>query len=219
LAESCGFKAMIYLLSRTAGVLMTLIALLLGARIVGGTVKPPAAALLDSGVCTQPCWNGIQPGLTTLQQARDILMADHQIQVEALDAHHLCWQSRANQAWRGCADEGWITGGQVRYLELTFGPGALRLGDAILLFGQPVNPALCWTGDRLAAYILFRQNVVIKASAPITGTWPFDQKMDVDAVQYYSPEALSYDPDSWDWKGFKTHIVQRWCGDRSNLTP
>src|SRR5689334_8090131 len=37
---------------------------------------PPNARLFATGNCAQPCWHGIQPGKTTLNEAEAILRAD-----------------------------------------------------------------------------------------------------------------------------------------------
>jgi hypothetical protein len=57
----------------TAGV-ATLVFLLAAACWLGGLSNPPVAvAMLDTGRCTQPCWQGIQPGKTTLDQVAEML--------------------------------------------------------------------------------------------------------------------------------------------------
>src|SRR5436853_5924144 len=94
---------MIRLCNWTVRAIVISIVLLALARIVGTAQSSPLMAVLDVGPCIQPCWHGIQPGLTTLPQAAQILRADSRFHVNTADFYELCWTSIQDQAWGGCA--------------------------------------------------------------------------------------------------------------------
>ncbi len=203
---------MIRLVARVGALIWIFSVLLAGVRIVGGTAQSPVLAVLDSGSCAQPCWHGIRLGQTTLDQARAVLQAAGIPGLIASESTRLCWHLSFGGAWRACIQQPRLSDSSVRSLSLTSMGGTLRLGDAILLFGEPVNPVVCWTNGRVAAYVPFHHNIVVRASAPLGERAVFDQNMIIDTIYYYAPDALSYDGSPAHWEGFTRRIPVRPCG-------
>lgn len=206
---------MIRLLSRTAALVMTLMLMLIVLRGAGSLDKPFAVMLLDAEGCKAPCWNGIRPGETTLEQAEARLRADPSVvnvaSTPSID--ELCWSTLAAPFWRSCARRTYrATGGAVERLTLELPPDALLLGDAIAVFGNPVAVEQCPVRNiRLAGvprqfigtYVSFGNNTRLMVyDARDAYTQVLTPDMVVLRILYYSPAAMRPTDYAERWQGF-----------------
>src|SRR5438552_5385841 len=91
------------LVGYTVSVLLTLVILLVMARVVGGTIKPSGFALFQLNQCSpEPCWHDIQPGVTTVEQARAILAADPGLAANLATYYDNCWYMVSVPSWKIC---------------------------------------------------------------------------------------------------------------------
>jgi hypothetical protein len=204
------------LLSLTAASIVCLSLGLIGVRVVGWWVGPPAAVvMLDPGACKQPCWHGIQPGRTVMAQISKILSAELAQSPNlhpSFDASQLCWDTASDPAWHGCVQRHWSTDWTTPVASLVLEPHALRLGDAIVLFGEPIASRLCQVArgqvapnPQVVAHIFFKGNIYVMASRSGGSTERrFDPNMVVNWVFYYSAIEPLTDPSTPRWLGFST---------------
>jgi hypothetical protein len=165
----------------TCAALLTamLVAGLLAARLVGSTRSLQAKMLLDSGQCEQPCWHGIRPGETTLAEAEAALREGNIVSIYSPhSAMILRWAIRSDPPWRGSAFRfnAERADDTITFVELNPPLAAMRLGDAIAIFGEPLISTLCWRFDSvpgdvaqpfLAAHLYFQGNVEVLAYNPV----------------------------------------------------
>lgn len=131
---------------RGSGGLLVLFTLLLGAII--GQPRPAdadlQAFLLAPHGCAAPCWLGIRPGVTTMDEALQILKAHPWVKrVVVLDrhlAHYVYWEW-SDQAPAYVYDPArqsppmlGVAGGVIQYISLMTG---LSFGEVWALWGQP----------------------------------------------------------------------------------
>ena len=209
---------MIRLFTLVAASFALLALTLVGARIAGANSTSPALAVLDVSACSQPCWHDIRPGITTFEQARSILLADATLTNVAVEQHTddntliraLCWQGTVDNTWRGCAFNRNLrepVGTIDLFIELKPPSGSLRLGDAIALFGEPVDMTLCTfgLGDLMGtlsnfSIVSFQGNVVVWLDPPKERRW--DPSMIVRSVYYVSPGGSGSATRVGRWRGF-----------------
>jgi hypothetical protein len=196
-----------------------LILLLAGSREIARRLSSisPEAAILNVEACSQPCWHGIHPGVTTLDQAAENLRADQVLVANVLDVQlgdfasrrrEICWEIRNQVDWRGCAlrDQGFS--GPINRLELEPPDEGLSLGDTILLFGNPIASEYCMRLGLYYAFVYFPDNVEVRTrgESPIQSgtTMPrYDPTMRVFIVRYHYPaDEPPYAFDTPRWQGF-----------------
>jgi hypothetical protein len=120
--------------------------LIVAARAIGSTNKPPALAILDPGDCLQPCWHGIRPGVTTFHDAKANLRADPDVRVVGEEEKELCWQMISKSGWAGCIES---DGGpdqrtaRVANIVVWLPQNTMRLGDMVSNFGDPKAVWVC----------------------------------------------------------------------------
>src|SRR5579859_449428 len=157
------------------------------AALVGQSTRPHFAGqiLLDT-TCPQPCWRGIRPGHTTVDQARNLLMADapfiqHVTNNNASDVPgqpRVCWSMDVNPDWTGCAERDVVSDGPVNRIELHIPVEThFTLGEAILLFGKPQGAVICPQYGLQLAAIYFANGVAVNTH--------LDEE----------PDKLAFDPD------------------------
>jgi hypothetical protein len=217
---------MIRLLVGVAAGAVTLALLLSAARWLGGVDDPPVAvAMLDTGPCAQPCWQGIQPGKTTLDQVAEIVGvrgASTGHSIHSLYSNELCWKMSAAPHWRGCARRQWDTnpGTSIKSIELEPPAATLRLGDLVMILGEPVASRLCLVPrkrsspeQQIMAHVYFRHNIFVLADNPLQPNEPrLDPAMAVRWIFYYAPSAPLYDDSVPPWRGFSAPFDARYCG-------
>jgi hypothetical protein len=110
--------------------------------------------LLDTGECAAPCWNGIEPGVTTIEQARMLLEADPQVHATFRAVYHLDWQwngtqpaifAASNPFFQGRLMQTTVNGVEVVdhiaiLTNATFGDMQLALGDPDVFTVLAHNP-------------------------------------------------------------------------------
>lgn len=203
-----------------AGIIFALLVLILtGSREISRRLSSasPEAAILGVEACNQPCWHGIHPGVTTLDQAAENLRADQVLVANVLDVQlgdfasrrrEVCWQIRSQLDWRGCAlrDQGFA--GPINRVELEPPDPGLSLGDTILLFGNPVAAEYCVRLGFYYAFVYFPDNVEVRArgESPIqsgAAAPRYDPTMQVFMVRYHYPaDEPPYAFDTPRWRGF-----------------
>src|SRR5437870_2552846 len=103
------------MLRRVVIVVIIFVVTLVGVRLVGALSQPNALDVIRAAQCTpMPCWQGIQPGKTTMDEAKAILTANTAFTV--LDVSRpgdLCWYSADGPFWRNCAHPGWDANSNV----------------------------------------------------------------------------------------------------------
>ncbi len=192
-------------------------ALLGGVRMVGGMVIPPSVKALDPGTCLPPCWHGIRPGETSFAQAEAMLRADPSLSLSVSPRRTLCWIGQTEAAWPGCI-RSWQAGGPVEDVELYLPDNALRLGDALVVFGDPTSVRLCWIVGYSNRFVLamfyFEENIQLAAYSPRHPTrWQIDPEMSVIQVFYLTADSARLEPAAPPWRGL-TSSVQKGCGEQ-----
>ena len=213
------------LLTCAAVVAATLVVGLLAARVVGALSGLQATALLAAGECDQPCWQGIQPGHTTLAEAEAALRVSSVVNVSSPHSDlMLRWASLANPVWRGSAfrmnpkrtDEA------ITFVELKPPQDAFHLGDAITIFGEPVVSTLCWRFDAvpgnvqhpfLAAHVYFPGNIEVLAYNPLDPRAKrYVPDMAIWSIIYdYPASEPPYRFDAPRWRGFTSAPDDQIC--------
>ena len=140
---------------RWIGALLAIfVALQFGVRGIGAhDTEPAAAAMLSRGAELCPadnvaCWHGILPGKSDIGQASSYMDGDAWFGVaqRATDENYQwCWTSGAGDPWRVClGDVGYpISNTRIESLRIEPPWGTFRLGDAVLIFGQPLQSIIC----------------------------------------------------------------------------
>jgi hypothetical protein len=216
------------LLTAIAMTTATLMLLQVAVRWIGTLSSPPIAlAMLDTGPCAQPCWQGIQPGKTTLDKVAELLReqsASTKHSIQSLYSNELCWDTPSVPSWRGCVRRQWEVnpGTPIKSIELEPPPDTLRLGDAINVLGEPVASRLCQVsrgrlpavpGDGIIAHVYFRGNVFVTAYSP---GQPNEARLTPDMLVrwlfYYAAAEPLYDDGVPRWRGFNAPLDARFCG-------
>jgi hypothetical protein len=136
------------LLIRSVIVVAVFAGLLTAVRMVGAINQPTAFDVIRAGRCTpMPCWQGIQPGKTRMEEAKTILAADKAVTIVSSPSYSgdICWYTAYGPFWRSCARQAWDPkdGDVVESINIEVPRDALRLGDMILLFGPPGETSTC----------------------------------------------------------------------------
>ena len=211
-----------------AGAAVTLFALLMvGVRAAGGMIKPVSALILDVERCEQPCWRGIYPGQTSIEEVPADLMGDDRVSIDTADdgfSNERCWTIRATtsiQSWEACAAFWFTSGNLVHLLRLNPPQGQLTLGDALTFFGQPLAAKLCWWNGsipNMPAYFI-RAKIIFKDK---TEVWAYnlrhplqtrlDPNMLIYSVRYqFIPDNSPYRFGDVRWPGFTQVGKQKMC--------
>jgi hypothetical protein len=200
------------------------------ARIVGGLLISPssAAAILNAGVCADPCWHNIRPGTTTVDEAETILLAAPtsiiaNVTRTKLDQfsnsdHELCWQILLKPAWQGCIAGPSVptSDGPVSRIDLDLAwdfETPLTLGDAMGLYGVPKVGLLCSRLGFAYAEFHFGNDIEVRAINPRDRElMRLDPHMVIFSIRYYYPsEEPPYRFDAPLWQGFTSRTDQQGC--------
>jgi hypothetical protein len=181
-----------------------------------GHLALPLPIYLDTGDCSQPCWQGLHVGQTTVEEALALvqhnrLMDSNSLRVddnvrEAISS--LSWEMRYFPAYDA----------QARFrsdllMRLNLYPdGQLLLADVFGVFGPPSHAALC---QRVATSFNYRQAVfatlyfwdgmiAVWAYTPNAAVWQVRPDMQVHEIVYHTAPG---DDESWVPLG-----VARWHG-------
>ncbi|NDJ74841.1 MAG: hypothetical protein GYB65_01165 [Chloroflexi bacterium] len=165
------------------GVVMALIA---GARAWGRSETPPPL-FLETGNCAQPCWQGLQPGVSTHVEFEQVSVQFDMFKVET----------------HGRGDT-------VRAFDLNV-MGDIKLGDVLLAFGTPDHVGcLGWThttrypGKNLAvqAHIYFADGLIRVEAIRVDEVMLLHPDMQVRQISYFAPaEEPAYPIGATVWQG------------------
>jgi hypothetical protein len=207
--------------------------LIIIARVIGSGNKPPALAMLDPGNCPQPCWHGIQPGITTVGKAVEGLSSDVDFDSTALTTNsgrlRPCWRTASYGIWRVCIENVEQLSDSVSFINLWPSQDGIRLGDAINVLGDPLSIYSCPAnaGLRLDVSSQYTWSVflVFRGSIRVTAYKSFDLSTDKYEIPKVSPYMMirdfSYYPDQnfeagavyQTWRGFTRPSVRNYgCG-------
>jgi hypothetical protein len=172
--------------------------------------------MFDSGSTFYPqvCWQNICPGLTTTSEAEASLRIN-KIVSNVHDANGpLCWNVMSNPSWEGClfwygyrSDPNDFVDGLV----INVSDYSLKLGDALLLFGEPIGGYACYEQGIPEGGVSFGRGLSVQV-APMTN--------DGEPPQMFGQSTLRLSPESMvfrvyfsrvsseigedGWKGFAT---------------
>jgi hypothetical protein len=202
------------LLIGTAVVIAALALIIAAIRLIGGWAVLPAAAILDPRACPQPCWHGIQPGKTTFRQALAIFKANpDRIALPDDYLTRLSIHFTLDTHWCGQVDR-WDEAVSnldtpLQFIVLKPPANTMRLGDAVILFGEPLASVLCPTGmANLSGKVsrLYRGRVFFQGNIEVSffsDESRFDPQMPVEMITYYYPAGEPpYRFDTPPWRGF-----------------
>jgi hypothetical protein len=160
------------------GLLVVMFVLLInGARAVR-RMLPPAPLYLDTGPCNQPCWQGIQPGITTVAELEN----------PATTAIVRRTPYRINRA----ADYG---GPRIMNFDLSTS-GRLTLGDVMRAWGPPerigylgLDYSRTVTGNKpaVSAEFYYFDGLVVVHAFGTGAEARLSPAMRVDTITYYAP--------------------------------
>ena len=218
---------MIRLYSIIGVMMVTFISTLAVVRGLSRVSESSAAAILRQGADQCPggrknCLNGIWPGQTTIDQAAAILNADSTFRPDG--EFDLCWASNLGGTWHICLEKD--GSGIVNTIIIVPPWAALRLGEAIVMFGQPIKSILCnpayaslgtlshiQGGNFVGGVLYFGKGVTVLAYNPwqprALGLTP---NMVILRLYYFLDSSGSNDAQGFPWIGFSRKTKQTGCG-------
>ena len=198
--------------------------MLLAMRI--GEAAPALPVYLDAGDCSQPCWQGLQPGTThrdeVLAFARQHpLSSPGSLEVSSETASsrpYIIWETRYFPSYDV----------QARFYQDTlmrldlYVDGRLQLGDVIEVLGEPSHAQLCYrisTGINyrsavFATLYFYEGSVEVWAYLANAAIWQVRPDMQVFQIVYRTPAP---DDESWiplsvgRWHGFGRRSYSAYC--------
>jgi len=188
-----------------SGLIAAFIILMVGVRLVGARTVPSAMAVLDAGHCASPCWYGVQPGKTTLEQARDWFKSGDTWQAVAQDwPHAYRWALKAADGWQMVVTRDYKASASIiADIEVDPPDGALHVGDILRKYGDPLGMRVC-ARPRSHVHLYFTDHIEIIAVAPEHGTIEhLDPQLDVEYIFFHDPSSASTTYLSAErWQGF-----------------
>ncbi len=210
------------LLIRVIAVTALCSTLLITARLAGSLNKPLGAAILEANRCDpQPCWQGLGPGVVRFDETVSYLRGNGAI-ILTPPGSDPCWYMLSAPFWRSCARS--LGENRIDYVDVDLPPDELRLGDAILQYGDPIALEFCsvinarqstlpprFTG----AFITFRHGVWLLAYNPLYldgGHNMMDPDMLVWQLSYNIGTLSGPAFPDFVWHGFSERSVcNQWC--------
>ena len=203
-----------------------MVLVLTGLSVVGAVMQPPALAVFVPQHCTpHPCWYGLQPGKTSIQQARAIL--DTSAAVVGNDIFDLC-PDGGDTCWNVTVTaSSKAPDSPLDKIDLNASHQKLRLGDLMTIYGSPTSGVLCYiitptnggVSDSvprpvMVGNLIFKGHVQVFVYNPVDPlAQRFDPNMIADQINFKSLPDLSVPS----WHGFKSE-VNLGCG-RGSSTP
>jgi hypothetical protein len=197
------------LLVWTASLTIVLCISMLSARLIGSRNKVPGAAIFDPGDCSQPCWHGIQPGKTTLDEAEAILRADPLFsdirREQPVVRFDLEWTINSNPIYGGGvrAENNVVT--KIWIMSYWLHDG-VPLTDAMLALGSPQSISVCSGPSGRHATMIFSEKVTVNTELRSTDI-SLAYLPIVQAAHYPADSDLDVYPASA-WRGFGTWLVK-----------
>jgi hypothetical protein len=193
--------------------------MLVTARLGGSLNKPLGMSILQANLCDpQPCWQGIRPGEISPDQAMTNLRRSGALLTTI--GSKPCWFMLSAPFWLSCVSG--VSGDNSRaidYIDVRLPLGDLRLGDALLQFGEPIGLGLCHVVNSqlpnlpqhfVGAFISFQHGVRLLAYNPLHldgGEGIMDPGMIVWKMFYTSAPDQAV-PSNFVWRGFTRQLAQ-----------
>jgi hypothetical protein len=198
--------------------MLATVGLVAGRRAIEPSI---AVRLLSPGACPQPCWRGIQPGKTTLDQAEVILRADGKFTLEPNSFtdpfgkinYQLCWSRSSAPRWEGCATRRGSPNPNDPIDDIVLIP-EIRLGEVVQALGQPTGFQLRLGTDTIDADLYFGGNIRVDAgiiySAMMSSyNYQLTPYITIVRVTYFRPEQQPR-CNPHPWRGFGTPGRDTW---------
>jgi hypothetical protein len=163
-------------------VLLSLVSgLVVSARVLGaGTPQPMAVMMFATEGCVQPCWHGIRPGTTTIQEAIATILADRTLKVFYQDERMICWRGPTGTKQNsGCASN-IRSDKQIDQITIEIPDGELKIGDVIRALGQPIWILSYGCDDPMH----FRGGVSVQFESPFVPRGRYNPNLVVTRVTY-----------------------------------
>lgn len=163
---------------------------------------------LTSPLCNPPCWEGITPGITTIDQSYAILNNHRQIISISKDPNYVTWYFEPkNKSGAGLLFSEGLRNGTIEIISLTPEKGDLLLGDVIGKFGEP-DQVMFTGGDTSAilTYLVYPKQgmaLVLWLEAP----YVISSTSNIHGVNLFIP--------GYDFNGFNLTMVisqVKWAG-------
>ncbi len=179
--------------------------MLIGAvRWLGSLGDYPAAELISQFDCSpQPCWHGIQIGVTSVEEASQILTADAAIRLVNYNPEHqtVCWawldEEGSGNRGNGC----YTSAAEAQYLPLYFSyvDPPLTLGDILLSMGRPITSYTC---NNFRVANIYSQRMIVSVANLQNDSW-IAPELQVKTIGYLAPhtDQASY-AINYRWTGF-----------------
>jgi hypothetical protein len=160
------------------GALFAACASLIGGARAVSRLAPPSAVYLDTGPCDQPCWQGIQPGVTTLAELNSPATAAMIRRTPYRISHAATYG-----------------GDRVMSFELNT-QGKIALGDLMRVWGPPERVAYLGLDysrmgtlnkPALSARLYFFEGLVVVQAFSLDTARRLSPDMGVYAITYYAP--------------------------------
>jgi hypothetical protein len=175
-------------------------------------IVPESIALQPVG-CPQPCWDGVQPGHSRVQDALLILNANPLVvdlirnDPNPVFPCELEWKMVTIPIFTGCMV---IRPDQpVDTIILRFEDEQIRLGDVIDLYGMPVAAELCHRFDfgirfrnNVFGTLYFPNHIIIAAYNQEPDQWRLTPTMFVKMIRYTQADTVPAQAPRWE--GFKS---------------
>src|SRR5262249_28062252 len=96
--------------------------------------------------CTpQPCWHGIHPGITPIEEAEALIRSDKSLAIDEQSSDRsfgeLCWRGLPSTQERGCFFRSWLP---LSFPTAPSGSHQSTFGDAVNMFGAPTAVQVCY---------------------------------------------------------------------------
>jgi hypothetical protein len=187
-------------------------------------------ALFKVGRCVYPCWNGIVPSVTTLQQVKTIMKPVQDKYPPATGRAYtgrdrVCWSFSAFPGWIGCAIA-YQVDGEISLLEFRPPKNSFTVGEAMMVFGEPLLTEQCGGGGYgtrpfsvinspgMETVFMFRKGVFMSAYGfEHKPSFLLDPSMPIHSVRYYRNNR-ELPADAKDWRGFSWQSIHpTYCGE------
>jgi hypothetical protein len=180
------------------------------ARIIGLRQPNAAAAILQSVECAVPCWRGINPGTTLIEEASMLVRRNRELTAFTdttgnpdTQMRQVCWAIKLWRDWQGCAVRAAGERGPVDRINIVPSNSLhFSLGEALVIFGEPLGASVCRGSRYLRLDIFFAHNVELYAFGNIHDP-RIAPDMQVGLISYhFLSDEPPYPFDLPAWRGF-----------------
>lgn len=203
--------------------------LLLGASLASCALGGPVdGSLLSGDPCEPPCWQGLVPGVSTVQEVEDVLAASEYVKQDSVERERwggfstIWWESTTSWASGSGRNAAVIQGEMLQVLALCL-DYELALEDIVERYGTPEKLWVTRTslgGAEVAVRLYYPGEGLIVALVlqPSNGYYELEPGSKVIVVRYFAPTSLEglidlgesvpfppreyMDTDLADWRGY-----------------